>query len=710
MHPGYTAGMREIPTFCRVCEPSCGLVAQVEGEELVGLRPDHAHPVTRGFACNKGLAGLELHRDPDRCDHPERRRADGRFERIPWEAAIAEIAARVDGIRERHGGEAFASYVGNPMAFNALGGPALGSFLQQLGVRRAFSSGTQDCANKFAAGEGVYGTSTCHPIPDFDHTHHLLVLGSNPRVSRMSFVSIADPMKVLRGIRARGGTVRFVNSRTIESAAGTGEVVLVRPDTDVYLLAAMLCEIADTGRIHRAVTNAHATRLEGLLDFVHRYPAERVAPVVGLPPERIRQLAREFADAPSASATMSTGLNMGRQGSLAYWLVQMLVFVTGNLDRRGGNLYARGFYDAAPRSGRTDPGRHFFDSEWGRIRRIRGSLPGNLLADAIESREDPVRALFVVAGNPLLSIGGEARLRAAFEKLELLVSVDLYRGATGELAHYVLPATDALERHDLNLCGLGLQHRPWVQVTDPVVPARGERRPEWWIFGRLEQALGMKSCLDAGEEPPLFGRLDHMLSRKGLSTDLIREKAHPTVQLPEHEPGDFYESVIQTKDGRVDCCPPVFEAEGALARAETIFEEQAAEPADALKLISKREPSMHNSWYQNLPKVRGRRSREPKLWLHPEDASARGLAAGSRVRVSSEWGAIEVELALDPGLVRGAAALPHGAGNARTPALHFASEAPGANANVLLPSGPGSFEPLSGQAFMTGIPIEVAPA
>ncbi len=699
--------MPEIPTFCRVCEPSCGLVATVEDGALVGLRPDADHPVTAGFACNKGLAGLELHRDPDRCDYPERRREDGTFERISWDEAIEGIAGRLRKILDEHGPGAVGSYVGNPTAFNALAGPALGSFLGQLGVRWNFSSGTQDCANKFAGSEAVYGTSTCHPIPDFDHTDHLLVLGSNPRVSRMSFVSIADPMRKLREIGARGGVVRFVNAREIESAPGTGEVVLVRPDSDVYLLAAMIHAIAASGRIDRAVVEAHGARVDALLDFAAMYPPERVADVVGLGADRIRELAFEFADAPSASATMSTGLNMGRQGTLAYWLVQMLVFVTGNLDRRGGNVYGEGFYAGAPRSGRTEPERHFFESPWGRIRRIRGSLPGNLIADAVQTDDNPMRALFVVAGNPLLTVGGEERMRAAFERLDLLVTIDLYRNATGQLADYVLPATDGFERDDLNLCGLGLQHQPFVQVTRPVVEPRGERRPEWWIFGRLEQALGLKSALDRGERPALFSRLDHMLRGTGLTTDAIAEAPSATAVLPGREPGRFYDDVVQTEDGRVDCYPALFETEGAIERAGAIFDELARETEGQLKLITKREPSMHNSWYQNLPKVRGRRHREPRLWMHPEDAAGRGLEVGDRVRVSNAWGEIEVELAFDPGLVRGAAALPHGGGNARTPALTFASEEPGANANRLLPSGPGSFEPISGQAFMTGIPIEV---
>ncbi|MFK7896700.1 MAG: molybdopterin-dependent oxidoreductase [Myxococcota bacterium] len=699
----------EIPTYCKVCEPSCGLMAKVKGGELVGLRPDPDHPVTKGFACNKGLAGLEMHSDPDRCNFPERRRPDGSFERISWDTAISEIAERVTAIQIEHGATSLGSYIGNPAAFNALGSAAVGSFLGQLGTRWNFSSSTQDCVNKFAGSEAVFGTSTCHPIPDFDHTDFLLVLGSNPRVSRMSFISIADPMRVIRKIKERGGQVRYVNPRRIESAGEDEEAVLVRPDTDVYLLAAMLDEIFSLGLEEQELLRAHGTHVAELRTFVGRYPPDRVAEIVGLSAQEIRELAVAFAKAPSASATMSTGANMGRQGTLAYWLLQMLVFVTGNLDRRGGNLYSPGFYPNAPRSGRTDPTQHFFDSEFGRVRKTRGALPGNLIADAVRAKDDPMRALFVFAGNPILMIGGEARMRAAFESLDLLVSIDLYRNATGELADYVLPATDGFERHDLNLCGLGMQHEPFVQVADPVVEPVGERRPEWWIFGKLEQALGYKSMLDVGEAPPLFSRLDHMLGAVGLSTDEVRKAPQQTVVLPRAEPGAFFESVIQTEDSRVDCAPLVFEAEGALERAEAIFLglEAEAEVGDGLKLITKREPSMHNSWFQNLAGVRGRRNREPRLWMHPVDAAARGVAAGDRVRVTNAWGEIEVGVAFDTGLRSGVAALPHGGGNARTPALRFAQAEPGANANALLPSGPGSFEPLSGQAFMTGIPIEV---
>ncbi|MEO1913492.1 MAG: molybdopterin-dependent oxidoreductase, partial [Myxococcales bacterium] len=190
-----TSPIRETATFCRVCEPACGLIATVENGELTGLRPDKANVVTRGFACNKGLAGDEIHRDPDRVNYPMRRREDGTFERVTWDEAIGDISSRLREIIDKNGPNAFAPYIGNPTAFNTLAGPAIGALFAQIGTKRMFSSGTQDCANKFAGSEAVFGSSTMHPVPDLDHTELFLSFGANPRVSHASFLSIRDPIR-----------------------------------------------------------------------------------------------------------------------------------------------------------------------------------------------------------------------------------------------------------------------------------------------------------------------------------------------------------------------------------------------------------------------------------------------------------------------------------------------------------------------------------
>jgi anaerobic selenocysteine-containing dehydrogenase len=534
----------EVRTFCRVCEPACGLVATVEAGELTALRPDREHPITKGFACHKGLASLEIHRDPDRLDQPLRRTADGSFEAVGWDDALSETAAKLRAIVDRHGPDAVGCYIGNPTAFNTLVAPASGAFFAQLGTRRAFSSGTQDCANKFAGSEAVFGSATINPIPDIENTDLLLVFGSNPRISHMSFLAIADPMRALREARERGARIVFINPRKIESAPTGGEVLLIRPDTDVYLMAALLAELDRLGAWDVGAVREHAKHIDELRGFVRRYPAERVADATGIAADEIRALAAAIAEAPTASFHMSTGVNMGRQGTVAYWLLHMLAFVTGNLDRAGGNLLSVGFYPNA-KAGRRRFEESFSEGPFGRVRR--GALPGNLLSHYIKEIDEPVRALVVLAGNPLLSIGGGERLREAFESLELLVCIDLYRNATGELADYLLPSTDMFEREDVNITGLGLQHRPYVQFTERVVEPRFERREEWWIFARLCQEMGFKSALDAGAAPDLWGRVDHMLASRGRSLEAVREHPHGLLLDP-LGPVNFFEDHLQTDD------------------------------------------------------------------------------------------------------------------------------------------------------------------
>jgi anaerobic selenocysteine-containing dehydrogenase len=698
--------MTDVRTFCRVCEPACGLVARVEDGALTAVRPDREHPVSRGWACNKGIATLDVHRDPDRLSHPLRRTGDGTFERVGWDGAMAEIADRMRAIETRHGDWATAVYIGNPTAFNALVSVGTTPFLQGLGTRQIYTAGTQDCSNKFAASEFVFGSSTVHPVPDFAHTEYCLILGSNPAVSHMSFVSIAEPVETLRAIEARGGKVRFVNPRRIESVkSGVGELIQIRPDTDVYFLAALLHELERIGGFDAQVLAAHGKHVDGLCAFIAPYSPERVAGVTGVAAETIRAVARDWKAARGASVTMSTGVNMGRHGTLCYWLVHMLSFATGNLDRRGGNIESVGYYPTAARAGRVDPAKTFFDSRFGRMRHVRGSLPGNLLADEILTPgPGQVRALFVIAGNPLLSMAGEPRLREAFAALDLLVSIDIYRNVTGELAHYLLPATDQYERADLTYAGLGLQAQPHVQYTPRVVAPKGERREEWWILARLCKELGFKGPLDDGDEPDVFARLARMLERGGVALETLKEQPGGVMLAP-LTPGAFYAEQIGTSDAKVDCCPEIFR--DAIAATARELDDWSREPKDRLRLITKRDRFMHNSWFHNVDKLKHRERARNYLFVHPEDARRLGLVDDTVVRVRSAAGEIELPVRVDADLMPGVVAATHGWGHARAAGMRIAHERPGVNVNRLLPSGPGSYDPLSNMAYMTGIPVEV---
>ncbi len=416
--------MKKVPTYCRICEPQCALIAEVDEveDQVIRLQPDKSHPIHKGFACHKGLNFTQLHQDPDRINYPMVRTTskevmDPQFTTISWDKAANDVAQRITQLTETHGADALGMYVGNPSAFNSTGREASRSFARNIGVKYAFGSGTQDCSNKFAASEAVFGTVNLHPIPDYAHTHYLLSIGSNPKISHVSFVHMTNPMAALRDIVSRGGTVKHINPRRIESASpATGEVVQIKPDTDVYFLAALIHEIKAAGLVDLKQLSTQSDHAKQLWQFVEPYSADAVADVVGIPASEINQIARDFASADGAAVHMSTGANMGRQGTLAYWLVQMLSLVTGNLGARGGNIYSPGYFPAAtvgkPKS--EDP---FYATEFGEIRRIAGSLPGNLLVEHIEA--GLIKGLVCMSGNPVLSMGGENRLKKALAKLEL---------------------------------------------------------------------------------------------------------------------------------------------------------------------------------------------------------------------------------------------------------------------------------------------------
>lgn len=699
--------MGEIRTFCRICEPSCGLVAHVDGATLVELKPDRAHPATKGFACHKGLAAVDINRDPDRLDRPQLRSVDGSWSTVSWDVAMAETATRLRAVIDAHGPDAVAAYVGNPSAFNALGSQHVAQMLRTLGVGRTFNSGTQDCANKFVASEAVFGTSLVHPIPDLDHTDLCIVIGENPRASQASFFSIPNVLGTMRRAAARGARFVFVNPRRIETPAqGIGDTLLIRPDTDVWFLAALLNEIDRLGGFDRHVIERHGANVDGLRAFLAPYTPDSVQAVTGIPADRIAELAAAWVSTPRASVHASTGINMGRQGTLAYWLVHMLSFVTGRLDTEGGNLKSDGFFPNAA-SGAADTAQMYSDTEFGRLRR--GALPGVLMADAILDSAAPVRAMIVVAGNPLLSIGGQDRLAQAFAQLELLVVVDIYPSATAEFAHVVLPSTDMYERDDLNIVNIGTSHRPFAQYTPAVVEPAGERRPEWWIAHRLLQELGLPSLLD-DDEPDPWGKWRHLLARgSGIELDALMTSGEAMMVDPP-EPGRFYDTQVRTVDGRVDCCPAVF-AE-AIARCGDLFAEVSdaaiGDVGGTLLLIHKRDPWMHNTWMANLERMKRRGRTTNPLGMHPDDAAARGLADGEQVRVRSRAGEVVATVELDDDLMAGVVSMVHGWGHDASPRMRIAHGSPGVNPNVLLPSGPGAFEPLSSQAHMTGIPVEVS--
>ena len=682
-------------SYCRLCEAGCGITVDVDDQRIIKVRPDHDHPVTAGFACNKGLLCGEIHHDPHRLNQPQRRTADG-FVNASWEEANQDIADRVNAIIAEHGPNAIAGYIGNPAAFNATAGPALALFIAMFGSTSLFTTGSQDCSNKFAVAEMLWGSSQIHLIADVDHTDHMLLFGTNPRVSKGSFLAMPDPIARLGAIEERGGTVRFFDPRRIEPKVG--EVIQLKPDTDVYLLAAMLHEI-DLRRGFDESGVARITELEAVRDFLKNFSAETVAPVVGLEAEVIVQIALDFADAPTASVHMSTGVNMGRQGALAYWLMHLLSILTGNFDRVGGNIPSTRGTDPAPAAAGSGLD-SFIDSPWGTYRPTVSSHPCALLIDMI--RDGAVKALFVTAGNPLLTMGGGTELAEALASLDLLVTVDLFRNATGELADWALPATDWFEREDLNTFVQGTLVTPYVQWAGPIVEPIGERRTEQRIFNDIADAAGAPIMFPNGTDM-LAAINDSALGRQGLSLASLRELPDGIALLEQVTPGSFLDTM--RPDGRIEGDPPMLRM--AKSRAVEQFGELTSEPLGTLKMITRRTSHTINSALQNVEKLKAKGAADNPLYMSPADATRLALVDGAAVRIANRWGAIESTVKIDDTLRDGVVAMTHGFGNANTSGMPHAQRFPGVNVNALAPVGPGSFDPVSTMSQLTGIPVEV---
>jgi anaerobic selenocysteine-containing dehydrogenase len=678
-----------------LCEAGCGITVDVDDQRIIKVRPDHDHPVTAGFACNKGLLCGEIHHDPHRLNQPQRRTADG-FVNASWEEANQDIADRVNAIIAEHGPNAIAGYIGNPAAFNATAGPALALFIAMFGSTSLFTTGSQDCSNKFAVAEMLWGSSQIHLIADVDHTDHMLLFGTNPRVSKGSFLAMPDPIARLGAIEERGGTVRFFDPRRIEPKVG--EVIQLKPDTDVYLLAAMLHEI-DLRRGFDESGVARITELEAVRDFLKNFSAETVAPVVGLEVEVIVQIALDFADAPTASVHMSTGVNMGRQGALAYWLMHLLSILTGNFDRVGGNIPSTRGTDPAPAAAGSGLD-SFIDSPWGTYRPTVSSHPCALLIDMI--RDGAVKALFVTAGNPLLTMGGGTELAEALASLDLLVTVDLFRNATGELADWALPATDWFEREDLNTFVQGTLVTPYVQWAGPIVEPIGERRTEQRIFNDIADAAGAPIMFPNGTDM-LAAINDSALGRQGLSLASLRELPDGIALLEQVTPGSFLDTM--RPDGRIEGDPPMLRM--AKSRAVEQFGELTSEPLGTLKMITRRTSHTINSALQNVEKLKAKGAADNPLYMSPADATRLALVDGAAVRIANRWGTVESTVKIDDTLRDGVVAMTHGFGNANTSGMPHAQRFPGVNVNALAPVGPGSFDPVSTMSQLTGIPVEV---
>jgi anaerobic selenocysteine-containing dehydrogenase len=727
---------------CPLCEATCGLEITVTDGRVARIRGDRDDVFSHGFICPKGSTLKQLHEDPDRLRVPQVREPDGHRD-ATWDAAFAEIERRLLPIIAEHGSQAVAIYLGNPNAHNMSGLFWGRPLIRALGSRNVFTASTVDQMPRHVSSGLMYGDPFGFVVPDLDRTDYLLMLGANPYESNGSLATAPDWPGRLAAIRARGGRIVVVDPRRTKTAANADEHLFIRPGTDALFLCALVNVIAEEGLVDLGDAAPHVNGVDEALAAVVDVTPEAVAERTGIPAATTRRIARELAAAPTAAVYGRVGVHTVVGGTVASWATDVLNTITGNLDRPGGAMWGQGAHD---RPGRPEGGGAGYRiGRWASRVSLRpeanGELPVGALAEEIETTgPDQIRALITIAGNPVLSTPHSERLDRALSALEFMVSVDAYVNETTRHADVILPPPSPLEKPHYDAGFYGFSLRRVANFSPPVFVSESPSESD--ILARLTLLLhgaGSAADPDLVHERILNGVLEHAVGNpdsnvfgrdpaqllsmvqgdspearlldafvrtgpwgdafgaapEGVSLQTLLDNPHGIdfgplePRLPEN---------LRTPSAKVELAPPEIVDSVASVLG-------SLDPPDGLLMIGRRHLRSNNSWMHNIDVlVKGRE--RCTLLIHPDDAAARGLRSGECAEVRSESGHVSALVEVTDEIMAGVVSLPHGWGHDVDGArLSVAARRPGVNMNRLVDGN--VLDPLSGNARMNGIPVEV---
>jgi anaerobic selenocysteine-containing dehydrogenase len=725
--------------ICPFCEAACGLEIEHEGGAVLRIRGDDADVFSRGYLCPKAVALQDLHQDPDRLRTPLIKR-DGQFVPASWDQAYAEIERRLLPIIERDGADAVATVLGNPVAHKASLQLAFPRLAKALGSRNLYSASSVDQVPKMLASGLMFGTWLSVAVPDIERCQLLLIIGANPMVSNGSLWTVPDYSAKAKALRARGGHIVVVDPRRTETALAADQHLPIRPGGDVFFLLGLVHTLFEEGLVRPGRLAPHLAGLGEVQAAVQGFAAETVAPRCAMAAADIRQLARSLAATPRAAVYGRIGTCTQPYGTLASWLIDVLNVLTGHLDEEGGMRFPKAAAFALNTRGKPGSGRGVVSGRY-RARvsgapEVAGELPLTCLAEEIDTPgPGQIKAVLAIAANPVLSAPNGARLAAALDQLDFMVSMDIYLNETSRHADVILPGVSPLEDEHYDVSFTQFSHRNHARYSAPVLARAAGQLDEWHTMLRLIAILkgrgadadiealddellredlersvgpmtdavlaalaprrGVQRMLDLGLRSGPYG---DMFGQKPGGLTLAKVQAAPsgidlgpmTERIPE---------MLRTPSGKIELAPPLLLADLARVAADL------AAPLPDLVIIGRRQLRSNNSWMHNLPVLAKGAFRCTAL-IHPRDGARHGLQDGGRAELRNGERRIEVQVELSEEVMPGVISLPHGWGHDLPGTrLSVASARPGANLNALLDEQ--WRDPLSGNAVLSGVPVQI---
>ncbi|MBW2266924.1 MAG: molybdopterin-dependent oxidoreductase [Deltaproteobacteria bacterium] len=742
-------GSTEHIRTCHLCEGMCGLRVTVKDGRIEKVRPNPEDVWSRGYICPKGTALGYLHHDPDRLRAPLVRDGD-EFREVSWDEAFAEVERRLRAVIETHGMDALTAYIGNPTAHNFSLSRYVAAFAPMSGISPIYSAGTVDQWPKNVSSALLYGGMWTFPLPDIDRTDYLIVMGANPHASQGSLLAAPDVLGRLDAIRERGGKVIVIDPRRTGTADRADEWLAIRPGADAALLLAWAQVLFEEGLVDLGQLAGRVNGVDEVRALCADFTPEAVAETCGMAAGTIRRIAREFAAADTAAVYGRIGLCTQEFGTLASWLVDVLNVLTGNLDKPGGAMFGKplawSFVTLRP----PEFAEGFEFGRWkSRVRgapEVLGQVPVSCLAEEIVTPgEGQIKALVMIAGNPVLSAPDAGQLDAALPELECMIAVDNYLNETTRHADVILPGLSPFEQPHYDELIWAWAIRSAGKYSPTLFEPEEGRPAEWQILLTLAAIIQGQPAAEVDTDALdqlFFSGLVAMLTQREGSAIEGRDPGEITAQAGEPGPerlldltlrtgpwGDAYgansdgltlaklkqepngidmgplvprlDEVLETVSGKIELAHDYILGDAPRLR------ERLAREEEPLVLVSRRDVRSNNSWMHNVPSLMTGKDR-CTLLIHPDDAGSRGLEAGKMACITSQAGSLQVAVEISDEMMPGVVCLPHGWGHDKPGArLEVAAAHAGVCNNLLAPGE--LVDVLSGNAIVNGIPVEVAP-
>jgi anaerobic selenocysteine-containing dehydrogenase len=663
-------------SFCRICTSQCGILVDVDGDQVLRVRGDRDHPMSQGYTCVKGRALPVMHHHPQRITRPLMRtgRPSGTggtaLGPVSWDDCLDDLAGRLRAIIGEHGPSSVGIFFGSGLGMDAAGYRMAERLHKAIGTPARFSPLTIDGTAKSLTAALVGGFPGLNPRPDYDRAGLVVFLGVNPVVSHGHTTAMPSPTTTIRELRAHAD-VWVIDPRHTETARLATGHIAPRPGTDYVILAFLVRELLRDG----TAPAQPVTGLPELRQAVEPYTLEHAAGLADVPPDLLLALLASIRQAGRVVIETGTGITMSEDANVVQWLAWAVMILTDSMNRPGGTWFHPGFFrvlDAAPVP--RMPSEYCFNPgppSRPELPGFLGEWPCAALPSEIEAGR--IRAVLNLGGGLLTAFPEELAMRAALAKLDVLATIEIIENETTALSTHVLPTKDQLERADINLWDF-LSPRVAGLYSPAIVAPAGERRSAWWVLADLGRRLGYEMpATPAGDGPDSDDEL--------LAAQAARARASFADLAASRYVETGYELPAQWLDDHV-------RAIGGWRLAPPQLVAQLAEvaPPGSLVLVPRRQKRHVNSQLVFLGDA-------PEILLHPDDAATAGVTDGAPVTVRSEAGELTGTARVDACMRRGAVSVPHG---------H-------ASANVNMLTSHRQADPVTGMARYSGIPVTIHP-